>query len=1164
MNTLNSSASSKSHFAAVKTTRSVYGSNSSVTRTAQQPASEQLISAKRTSPANPSNPPFKKPRIGASPLQGRSKSDAISVDDSQEHEEAKDDDVQFTPNAKAKPTTKLSEPSPQDLATGARSSSRQQGLNGYLKSHTDEGDLVELPTSSGRRQVPQVQKKQSVVDLEDYANDSDEELEAVEFTRKAADRRRSGADSSSPVREESNKQTRIDRSDAHSHAHAERIPNTARRKGLTPNKLSVRADGSQSPDVLQQGTTTQTEPAAQAKTQSKSRTLTDRNGLLASQIVGNPNSTRITRLPKPKESLRHAELFRFELVDVICSFLDLPESVLRTVCFFVDTDRSQYYFDLKDPLLESSPRGTSRDYLSRPYPLKNITRMHFGTSSSKLILHLSNIEGRPVGPIALDLGSNKKVYELTQTILDGDRSVAVNHADDEKMEKWYITTAKNAAEAARIRETNASHNYIQSRRSHVLPPQQLVETESSKQRLKAVERLGKPSAKARTVITGKDRRLASRGSSDETAEVTDLSRTATVPNVRSSGFTSDYFGERATRSTRLGPAIERRKPRSLSPPKEKFSETGGLGDPWEQPLTYPKQGKKRENVGFGDLWRLDNDEFLNDTLIGFFLRYLQHRTEVERPEALHKMHFFNSYFFDTLNKGTKSVKSINYEAVHRWTRAVNLFARDFVIVPVNENLHWYVAIICNLPYFKRGRSDEEAAEGIEEDEPSAVTIEDEDENAGDQGQRTKETQQSFEELTIEEKERPSSSTVAPGSQPNGSTLKAGRGRKKKQRRSLPKYDTKKPIIITLDSLGIPRSGVCSSLKQYIVREAKDKQDIDLTDADIRGMTAKEIPTQGNYSDCGLYMCMYLEQFMCDPSGFVEKLLQREEKKIRWPNHIQSEELRKRMRDLIMDLHREQEGKVEKANEPKLGEILVDMRGPSPERDLEIVEESPSSPSIPPRPTTSEGIRAQKQRFSNHFKRQAQVDSKDEDGFEPEADERPLSSSSQRHLEKAHAVINRSLSPNKQNTIVIDDDGSPVKKKKRVSSPGSWNHRDPKELAENLKRARGSSPAQTNPLQNERVHRSRSVDTDFLSGIQSYADKHGDDTELPLPEKSPRRGTPKRPPLKEIELPEEVPETQEIPDEDDSEENDDQDLSVEELKPAAKEDGDRAAEDEFLV
>lgn len=32
--------------------------------------------------------------------------------------------------------------------------------------------------------------------------------------------------------------------------------------------------------------------------------------------------------------------------------------------------------------------------------------------------------------------------------------------------------------------------------------------------------------------------------------------------------------------------------------------------------------------------------------------------------------------------------------VKTWTKHVNLFDKDFIIVPINESCHWFLAIIC--------------------------------------------------------------------------------------------------------------------------------------------------------------------------------------------------------------------------------------------------------------------------------------------------------------------------------------------------------------------------------------------------------------------------------------------------------------------------------------
>ena len=43
-----------------------------------------------------------------------------------------------------------------------------------------------------------------------------------------------------------------------------------------------------------------------------------------------------------------------------------------------------------------------------------------------------------------------------------------------------------------------------------------------------------------------------------------------------------------------------------------------------------------------------------------------------------------------------------HDRVKRWTRKVNIFEKDFVVVPINENYHWYLCIICYPGKVKSG------------------------------------------------------------------------------------------------------------------------------------------------------------------------------------------------------------------------------------------------------------------------------------------------------------------------------------------------------------------------------------------------------------------------------------------------------------------------------
>lgn len=132
------------------------------------------------------------------------------------------------------------------------------------------------------------------------------------------------------------------------------------------------------------------------------------------------------------------------------------------------------------------------------------------------------------------------------------------------------------------------------------------------------------------------------------------------------------------------------------PQSSKYPREVDLGPKWKKPLLYPRNCKKKTTVEWSDMERLNEGEYLNDNLISFYLRYLEHQLELERPDLAKKVYFFNTFFFASLTNTQKKQQTINYEAVQKWTRLIDIFAYDYVVVPINESAHWYVAIICNL------------------------------------------------------------------------------------------------------------------------------------------------------------------------------------------------------------------------------------------------------------------------------------------------------------------------------------------------------------------------------------------------------------------------------------------------------------------------------------
>ncbi|KAK5953561.1 hypothetical protein OHC33_005505 [Knufia fluminis] len=330
------------------------------------------------------------------------------------------------------------------------------------------------------------------------------------------------------------------------------------------------------------------------------------------------------------------------------------------------------------------------------------------------------------------------------------------------------------------------------------------------------------------------------------------------------------------------------------------------GPEWKTPLMYPPDGAKRESVTWDDLARLEDDEFLNDSLVGLFIRYLQHRS----AEKVKKMHFFNTFFYEKLTQSTSGKgrgRQINYAGVANWTKNVNIFQRDYVVVPVNESAHWYVMIICNLSSLKK-EVNGTAASSV--DIPASAN----DHVNGSERPHVIVDSDVVPRETLSDDELPEPTEVLPDS-----TRKKRTGHKRAP--PLRRYDIGKPVIITLDSLNLNRSPTATVLKEYLIQEAKEKYQFEIDIKDISGMTAKNIPLQGNFSDCGLYLCMYLEQFLRDPQTFATSLLQRDADAIKWPKRLASHALRQRLYEMLQELYMAQQKKQE-PNLPPIGGILI--------------------------------------------------------------------------------------------------------------------------------------------------------------------------------------------------------------------------------------------------
>ncbi|XP_035304610.1 sentrin-specific protease 2-like [Cricetulus griseus] len=85
----------------------------------------------------------------------------------------------------------------------------------------------------------------------------------------------------------------------------------------------------------------------------------------------------------------------------------------------------------------------------------------------------------------------------------------------------------------------------------------------------------------------------------------------------------------------------------------------------------------------GDIQTLENGQWLNDEIINFYMNLLVERNENQGYPALH---VFSTFFYPKLKHG-------GYSSVKRWTRGMDLFEKEIVLVPIHRKVHWSLIVI---------------------------------------------------------------------------------------------------------------------------------------------------------------------------------------------------------------------------------------------------------------------------------------------------------------------------------------------------------------------------------------------------------------------------------------------------------------------------------------
>lgn len=78
--------------------------------------------------------------------------------------------------------------------------------------------------------------------------------------------------------------------------------------------------------------------------------------------------------------------------------------------------------------------------------------------------------------------------------------------------------------------------------------------------------------------------------------------------------------------------------------------------------------------------------------MNFYIQYLQRQVLLTTD-----YHFFNTYFYKKLKEAVsykQSDRDVIFAKFRRWWKGVNIFQKAYVLIPIHEDLHWSLVIIC--------------------------------------------------------------------------------------------------------------------------------------------------------------------------------------------------------------------------------------------------------------------------------------------------------------------------------------------------------------------------------------------------------------------------------------------------------------------------------------
>ncbi|WEJ95340.1 ubiquitin-like-specific protease [Yamadazyma tenuis] len=235
--------------------------------------------------------------------------------------------------------------------------------------------------------------------------------------------------------------------------------------------------------------------------------------------------------------------------------------------------------------------------------------------------------------------------------------------------------------------------------------------------------------------------------------------------------------------------------------------------PFVPPLQYKFPDGKPFIVTQSDFKTLYNNDWVNDTIIDFFIKF-------EIQQAVHNgnmkqedVYAFNSFFFLKLMSNPENFQDREligyYQNVTRWVSKIDLFSYQNLIIPINESSHWYGCLIVGLPdYLERAKTLKELNESQAHDYVGNSTD------------------------VVE---------------PEVHSIFESRFKNKVN-------------IFVFDSLGQKHVRIHHPFKNFLMEYCKDRYGIEMERSDIVFRSTK-VPKQNNFNDCGIHVIYNIRKYL---------------------------------------------------------------------------------------------------------------------------------------------------------------------------------------------------------------------------------------------------------------------------------------------------------------